>query len=209
MHDTLLHDAAVTLRRLGVALLLAILIGLPVGLLLGYYSRLYRDLEGIFHALRSVPATALFPLLLIVIGVGEQSIVFVATYPGLLIVLINGATGAIQADPRRVRQAEILGMSGWQIVTRVLFYESLPLVLSALRTVVSYALVLVIAIEMFIGVGESGLGRRIFDLQSSYRIPEAYAVILITALIGILLNVLVSTIEGYLLRWQSENVAHN
>jgi len=209
VHDTLLHDAAVTLRRLGVALLLAILIGLPVGLLLGYYSRLYRDLEGIFHALRSVPATALFPLLLIVIGVGEQSIVFVATYPGLLIVLINGATGAIQADPRRVRQAEILGMSGWQIVTRVLFYESLPLVLSALRTVVSYALVLVIAIEMFIGVGESGLGRRIFDLQSSYRIPEAYAVILITALIGILLNVLVSMIEGYLLRWQSENVAHN
>jgi len=62
---------------------------------------------------------------------------------------------------------------------------------------------------MFIGVGESGLGRRIFDLQSSYRIPEAYAVILITALIGILLNVLVSMIEGYLLRWQSENVAHN
>ena len=206
IHDTLLHDAVVTLRRLGVALLLSILIGLPVGLFLGYHARLYRNVEGIFHALRSVPATALFPLLLIVIGVGEQSIVFVATYPGLLIVLINAATGAIQADPRRVRQAEILGMSGWQIVTRVLFYESLPLVLSALRTVVSYALVLVIAIEMFIGVGESGLGRRIFDLQSSYRIPEAYAMILITALIGILLNVLVSTIEGYLLKWQPDSL---
>jgi ABC-type nitrate/sulfonate/bicarbonate transport system permease component len=209
LHDSLLHDAAITLRRLGVALLLSIVIGLPVGLVLGYYSRLYRNVEGVFHALRSVPATALFPLLLIIIGVGEQSIVFVATYPGLLIILINAATGVIQADQRRVRQAEILGMSGGQIVSRVLFYESLPMVLSALRTVVSYALVLVIAIEMFIGVGENGLGRRIFDLQSSYRVPEAYAVILITALIGIVLNVFVSLIEGYLLRWQPENLTHN
>ena len=205
--DTLVHDSAVTLRRLGFSLLLSVIIGLPIGLFLGYHARLYRNVEGVFHALRSVPATALFPLLLIIIGVGEQSIVFVATYPGLLIILINAATGAILADPRRVRQAEILGMSGWQIVSRVLFYESLPLVLSALRTVVSYALVLVIAIEMFIGVGENGLGRRIFDLQSSYRIPEAYAVILLTAVIGILLNLLLSRIEGYLLRWQTENLS--
>jgi ABC-type nitrate/sulfonate/bicarbonate transport system permease component len=205
-HDTLLHDTAVTLRRLGISLLLSVVIGLPIGLFLGYHARLYRNVEGVFHALRSVPATALFPLLLIVVGVGEQSIVFVATYPGLLIILINAATGAIHADPRRVRQAEILGMSGWQIVSRVLFYESLPLVLSALRTVVSYALVLVIAIEMFIGVGENGLGRRIFDLQSSFRIPEAYAVILLTAAVGILLNVTVTLIEGYLLRWQTENL---
>lgn len=202
--DRLLADSFVTLRRLGVSLLLSVAIGLPAGLLLGYNARLYRNVEGVFHALRSVPATALFPLLLIVVGVGESSIVFVATYPGLLIILINAASGAIMADPRRVRQAETLGMSGWQITTRVLFYESLPLVLGALRTVVSYALVLVIAVEMFIGVGEDGLGRRIFDLQSSFRVPEAYAVILLTAIVGILLNLAVTMLEAYLLRWQTE-----
>jgi ABC-type nitrate/sulfonate/bicarbonate transport system permease component len=203
-NDRLLADSFVTLRRLGVSLLLSVAIGLPAGLLLGYNAKLYRNVEGVFHALRSVPATALFPLLLIVVGVGESSIVFVATYPGLLIILINAASGAIMADPRRVRQAETLGMSGWQITTRVLFYESLPLVLGALRTVVSYALVLVIAVEMFIGVGEDGLGRRIFDLQSSFRVPEAYAVILLTAIVGIFLNLVVTMLEAYLLRWQTE-----
>jgi ABC-type nitrate/sulfonate/bicarbonate transport system permease component len=182
---------------------LSLVIGLPLGLFLGYHARLYRNVESVFHALRSVPATALFPLLLIIVGVGESSIVVVATYPGLLIILINAANGALLADPRRVRQAETLGMSAWQITSRVLFYESLPLVLGALRTVVSYALVLVIAIEMFIGVGENGLGRRIFDLQSSYKIPEAYAVILLTAAVGIALNLVVSMIEAYLLRWQA------
>jgi ABC-type nitrate/sulfonate/bicarbonate transport system permease component len=193
---TLMTDLMVTMRRLGVSLFISVLIGLPLGLFLGYYARLYRYSEGIIHALRSIPATALFPLLLIVVG---------ATYPGLLIITVNAASGVILADPRRVRQAEILGMSSWQILYRVLFYESLPLVLSALRTVVSYALVLVIAVEMFIGVGENGLGRRIFDLQSSYKIPEAYAVILLTAVIGISLNLLVTVTERYLLRWQSEN----
>ena len=201
--ESLLRDSFVTLRRLGISLILSVAVGLPTGLLLGYYARLYQKIESFFHALRSIPATALFPLLLIVVGVGEQSIVFVATYPGLLIILINAANGVMLADQRRVRQAEILGMSGWQIISKVLFYESLPLVLSSLRTVVSYALVLVIAVEMFIGVGENGLGRRIFDLQSSYRIPEAYFVILLTAAVGILLNLFVSAIEGYLLRWQT------
>lgn len=206
IHDTLAHDTLVTLRRLVLSLFLSVIIGLPVGLFLGYKAQLYNKIESIFHSLRSIPATALFPLLLIVIGVGEQSIVFIATYPGLLIVLINSANGVMLANPRRVRQAEILGMSSWQIISRVLFYEALPHVLSAIRTVVSYALVLVIAVEMFIGVGENGLGRRIFDLQSSYRIPEAYAVIILTAIVGILLNLLVSITEGYLLRWQKETI---
>lgn len=209
LKDLLLTDSFVTLRRLGIAIFLSVAIGLPTGLLLGYYAQLYQRIESVFHALRSIPATALFPLLLIVIGVGEQSIVFVATYPGLLIVLINAANGVLLADRRRLQQAEILGMPGWQIISRVLFYESLPMVLSSLRTVVSYALVLVIAVEMFIGVGENGLGRRIFDLQSNYRIPEAYAVILLTAAIGIFLNLLVSAIEGYLLRWQIEKQSLN
>ena len=202
--ENLLGYIWATSYRVGISLLISLLIGLPLGLLLGYHTRLYRSIEGIFHALRSIPTTALFPLLLIVVGVGEQSIIFVATYPGLLIILINAASGAIFADPRRLRQAEILGMSAWQIISRVLFYESLPLVVSALRTVVSYALVVVIAIEMFIGVGKDGLGRLIFDLQSNYRVPEAYAVIIVTAGIGIFLNLVVSAIEGYLLRWQIE-----
>lgn len=200
--DTLITDCLVTLRRLGISLVLSVAIGLPSGLFLGYHAKLYERIESVFHALRSIPATALFPLLLIVIGVGEQSIIFVATYPGLLIILISAANGVMLADKRRVRQAEILGMSGWQMITRVLFYESLPVVLSSLRTVVSYAMVLVIAVEMFIGVGQNGLGRRIFDLQSNYRIPEAYAVILLTAVVGIFLNLLVSAVEAYLLRWQ-------
>jgi ABC-type nitrate/sulfonate/bicarbonate transport system permease component len=199
-----LLDIGVTLRRTSIALLISVTLGLPLGLFLGYRRTWYRSFEGLIHALRSIPVTALFPLLLIVIGVGEQSIITVAAYPGVLIILVNAATGAMLADPSRFRQGRVLGMSSWQLVTQILFFEALPSVMGSVRTVVSYALVLVIAIEMFVGVGREGLGRRIFDLQSSYLIPEAYAAIAVTGALGIALNLLLNRIERYFLRWRPE-----
>lgn len=195
-------DVLVTLRRVAIALIGAFAFGLPIGLFLGARPTWYRAVEGLIHALRSLPATALFPLLLIVLGVGEPSLIAVATYPGALIVLVNSASGAMLAEPARLRQARLLGMNDWHLLSHVLFFEALPLVLGSARTVVSYALVLVIAIEMFVGVGSRGLGRRIFDFQSSYQIPEAYAAIAITGIVGILLNSLLDRSERYFLRWR-------
>ena len=195
------RDLAVTSERVLAALVIAAIFGIPIGLFFGYKKRLYAMLEGPLHALRSVPATCLFPLLLIVIGVGEKSIIALAAYPCLLILMVNAATGAGLAEPSRVRQGKILGLTPFQLVTEVLFYEALPHVTAALRTSVSYALVLVVAVEMFIGVGQSGLGRKIFDYQSSFRISETYATIIVTGALGVGLNMLISLVEQRLLRW--------
>lgn len=201
----ILLDIAITLRRLLLSLILSITLGLPTGLFLGSRPTLYESLEGMIHGLRSIPATALFPLLLLVLGVGEMTILAIATYPGALIIIVNAATGAMLADSSRVRQGRALGMSERQLVVQILFFEALPLVLAGIRTVVSYALVLVIAIEMFVGVGRYGLGRRIFDLQSNYLVPEVYAAIAVTAAIGIGLNWIVDVAELYLLRWRPDH----
>ena len=87
----LLRDLAVTTRRVSIALIIAAIIGIPIGLFLGYQKRFYQMIEGPLHALRSVPATCLFPLLLIVIGVGEKSVITLAAYPCLLILMVNSA----------------------------------------------------------------------------------------------------------------------
>jgi len=60
---------------------------------------------------------------------------------------------------------------------------------------------LVIAVEMFIGLSERGLGRSIYEYQSTYRIPETYGAIIIAGIIGILLNAVVSQMERRMLRW--------
>jgi ABC-type nitrate/sulfonate/bicarbonate transport system permease component len=206
MHHGLLRDLAETSGRVVAALLIASVVGIPVGLFFGYQKRLYRLVEGPLHALRSVPATCLFPLLLIVIGVGEKSIITLAAYPCLLILMVNSASGAGLAEPSRVRQGRILGLSPFQLVTQVLFYEALPYITAGLRTSVSYALVLVVAVEMFIGVGHGGLGRRIYDFQSSFQIPETYSAILVTGALGLFLNWLVGRLEKRLLRWLPQTV---
>jgi ABC-type nitrate/sulfonate/bicarbonate transport system permease component len=182
-------------------LLSAIVLGVPAGLALGYWQSLYAYLERPLHALRSVPATALFPLLLIVIGVGETAIVVLATYPSFLIILVNTVGGVRLANDRRVEQARALGLGPAALVTEVLFFEALPGIFNGLRTAVSFTLVLVVAVEMFVGIGQDGLGRAIYEFQTTYRIPEAYAMILVAGLCGIALNATVTLLERRMLHW--------
>jgi ABC-type nitrate/sulfonate/bicarbonate transport system permease component len=202
--DGLLKDIGFTIGRVAVALAIACCMGIPLGLFLGYRKDIYSIFEGPLHALRSVPATALFPLLLIVIGVGESSIIALATYPSLLVILVNSVAGASLANRRRLHQATMLGVHSVTLIREVLFYEALPNIFDGVRTAVSYSLVLVVAVEMFIGVGNVGLGRKIYDYQSSYLIPETYAAIIITGGVGIILNLLLSYVERHLLRWVPE-----
>jgi ABC-type nitrate/sulfonate/bicarbonate transport system permease component len=201
LQERLLADIGLTLARVLGALAIACVFGIPLGLYLGYRKGVYRVIESPLHALRSVPASALFPLFLIVIGVGEKSIVALAAYPSLLVILANTVSGATLANKRRLYQARLLGLDTFDTITEVLAYEALPNILDGIRTAVSYALMLVIAVEMFIGLSERGLGRSIYEYQSTYRIPETYGAIIIAGIIGILLNAVVSQLERRMLRW--------
>ncbi len=201
LQERLLADIGLTLARVLGALAIACVFGIPLGLYLGCRKGVYQVIESPLHALRSVPASALFPLFLIVIGVGEKSIVALAAYPSLLVILANTVSGATLANKRRLYQARLLGLDTFDTITEVLAYEALPNILDGIRTAVSYALMLVIAVEMFIGLSERGLGRSIYEYQSTYRIPETYGAIIIAGIIGILLNAVVSQMERRMLRW--------
>lgn len=201
LRERLLTDVALTLGRVLAALVLSCAVGIPLGLFLGYRRRVYEAVEGPLHALRSIPASALFPLFLLVAGVGEPSIVALATYPSLLVILVNTVSGAMLANKRHLYQARLLGLTTRQVLVDVLFYEALPSILDGIRTAVSYSLVLVIAVEMFIGLSEHGLGRGIYLYQSTYRVPETYGAIIIAGLIGILLNWAVTRAQDHMLRW--------
>ncbi len=201
VHDRMPGDVALTLGRVFAALIIAGVVGIPVGLYLGYRKRWYQMLEGPLHALRSIPASALFPLFLIIVGVGETSVVALAAYPSLLVILVNTVTGAMLANKRRLYQAKLFELSAFETITDIVFYEALPNIFDGVRTAASYSMVLVIAVEMFVGLGERGLGRAIYEYQATYRIPEAYAAVLIAGVIGILLNVVVNTLQNRMLRW--------
>ncbi|MEO8807440.1 MAG: ABC transporter permease subunit, partial [Burkholderiaceae bacterium] len=121
----LLLDFGVTVLRTLEAFLIAAVIGVPLGVLLGSNEKAYRSVEFLIDFFRSTPSSALIPLFLLIFGVSDINKVAIAAFGALLIVLFNSAYGVINARKQRVMAAKVMGASRWQIFKDVLIWESL------------------------------------------------------------------------------------
>lgn len=199
-NGVIVPDLFATLGRVGIAFAVALVIGLPTGLFLGSSEKVYRSVEFAIDFFRSTPATALFPLFLLVFGITDASKVAVAAFAALLIIVFNTAHGVIYASKVKVLAARIMGATRLQIFFRVLFWESLPQTFVGLRSAVSMSLVVIVVTEMFIGT-TTGIGQKIIDAQITYDIPTMYAIILLSGIVGYLLNLFFLVLEKRFLHW--------
>jgi len=196
----LLLDFAVTVWRTVQAFLIAAVLGVPLGVLLGSNERAYRSVEFLIDFFRSTPSSALIPLFLLIFGVSDINKVAIAAFGAFLIVIFNSAYGVINARKQRVMAAKVMGASRWQIFKDVLIWESLQPTFVGLRSAVSMALVIVIVAEMFIG-SDNGLGHRIIDAQQVLNVKTMYAAILAAGALGYALNVLFLVAERKIVHW--------
>ncbi len=200
LNGSLFEDSIVTLRRVLSAFLVALIFGIPLGLWLGRVEVVYRSIEFVIDFFRSTPATALFPLFLLVFGVTDASKIAVAAFTSMLLIIFNTAHGVMYAKKSRILAATIMGATETQIFRLVLFWESLPQIFVGLRSALSMSLVVIVAAEMVIGTS-SGLGRRIIDAQVTYEIPTMYAAILLSGIVGYALNMCFLILEKKFLHW--------
>lgn len=196
----LLTDFSVTLWRTLQAFVIAAVVGVPLGVLLGSNERSYRSVEFLIDFFRSTPSSALIPLFLLIFGVSDINKVAIAAFGALLIVLFNSAYGVMNARRQRLMAAKVMGASRWQIFRDVLIWESLQPTFVGLRSAVSMALVIVIVAEMFIG-SDSGLGHRIIDAQQVLNVKSMYAAILSAGMLGYALNVIFLVLEKRIVHW--------
>ena len=196
----LLLDFAVTVWRTVQAFLIAAVVGVPLGVLLGSNERAYRSVEFLIDFFRSTPSSALIPLFLLIFGVSDVNKVAIAAFGAFLIVIFNSAYGVINARKQRVMAARVMGASRWQIFKDVLIWESLQPTFVGLRSAVSMALVIVIVAEMFIG-SDNGLGHRIIDAQQVLNVKSMYAAILAAGALGYALNILFLVAERRIVHW--------
>ncbi|MDM0034832.1 ABC transporter permease [Variovorax sp. J22P271] len=196
----LLGDFAVTVWRTLQAFLVAAVVGVPLGVLLGSNERAYRSVEFLIDFFRSTPSSALIPLFLMIFGVSDVNKVAIAAFGALLIVVFNSAYGVMNARKQRVMAAKVMGASRWQIFRDVLVWESLQPTFVGLRSAVSMALVIVIVAEMFIG-SDSGLGHRIINSQQVMNVKDMYASILAAGALGYALNILFLVAERRIVHW--------
>jgi NitT/TauT family transport system permease protein len=196
----LLTDFAVTVWRTLQAFVIAAVIGVPLGVLLGSNERAYRSVEFLIDFFRSTPSSALIPLFLLIFGVSDVNKVAIAAFGAWLIVVFNSAYGVLNARKQRVMAAKVMGASRWRIFCDVLVWESLQPTFVGLRSAVSMALVIVVVAEMFIG-SDSGLGHRIIDAQQVLDVRSMYAAILAAGILGYVLNIVFLLLERRIVHW--------
>ena len=196
-------DVAKTLMRVAYATVIAIVAGVPVGIVLGSKAAIYRSVEFLIDFFRSTPATAMFPLFLLLFGLGDLTKIAVAAFAAWLVIVFNVAYGVMNARPTRMLAARSMGASSLRIFRDVIFFETLAQTFIGLRTAVSLALVVIIVAEMFIGATD-GLGHRIIDAQISYSLTDMYGSILIAGAMGYGLNVLLLVIERSVVHWSGK-----
>lgn len=203
LHGKLGADFVKTVLRTTYSTLIAAAIAIPLGILLGSSEKLYRSLEFVIDFFRSTPASAMFPLFLVLFGVGDATKISVAAFGAALVIVFNVAYGVMNARKTRLLAAKVMGASKLRVLSDVMLLESLPQTFVGLRNGVSLALIIIVVAEMFIG-SQDGLGMRVFESQQLFNMPDMYAAIFAAGALGYGFNLLFLLIERRFVHWSGK-----
>ena len=194
------RDQAVpSLIRMFIGYCCASALGIALGVLVGSYRPLYRLLDPFLQFLRAIPPTAIIPVGILLIGIGDVMKICVITFGAFWPVLINAADGARGVTQERLDTARIFGVSSFGTLLSVILPSAMPGIFAGLRTGLSIAFIMIVVSEM-IG-STNGLGYYILQAQRTFAIPEMYGGIVLLAILGYVLNAGFLAVEHRVLAW--------
>ncbi len=200
IHGDIYIDLWFTIRRVLLAFMGPLCVGVPLGVILGAHPKAYAYAEFIIDLGKSTSPLALFPLFLLFFGIGDASKIVTAGGTIIFIVIFTVAQGVMHTTRSKILAAEIMGATRFTILKSVVYFQTLPHIFIGLRIGLTWVLLLIIATEMFVGTSH-GLGHLIIDNQITYNVPQVYAAIFTTALLGYLINLIFIFIERRFLHW--------
>jgi len=175
-------DAQASLGRVAGGFALAVVSGLPLGLLSGRLTPIKRLLDTFINGVRAVPGIAWLPLALVWFGIGFRSTVFLVALAAFFPIYLGSSAGACQVNPLLLRSGAMMGLGRAQLVGKVLLPASLPHILTGLRLGLGLAFAYLVLGELT-GV-PNGLGAMIMDARMLGRVDIIMVGILLIALIG-------------------------
>ena len=192
-------DIGITIWRVFGGFILAAILALPLGILMGAYKPVEAFFEPFVSFARYLPASAFIPLLILWAGIGETQkllVIFIGSF-FQLVLMIAVAVGGIRRD--LVDAACTLGASDRSLVTRVLLPNSAPAIAEILRMVLGWAWTYVIVAEL-IG-SSSGIGHMITDSQALLNTGQIIFGIIVIGLIGLISDFLFKAANMKLFPW--------
>jgi len=192
---TAFSDLSSTVSRSAIAFVLSVPIGLVAGVISFYSGPAEPPSRFSIDFLRSIPATALVPVFLIIFGIGDTAKIAAATFSSALVIALAVIHGLRGLNVTRIGVARILGFRKLRKIILCDLPEAAPQIFLGFRTGISLALILVIVAEMLIG-SNHGLGKVIADMRYTDDKPRMYAAIIISGAIGFVYNVLVNLLNS-------------
>lgn len=179
---------------------LAVLIGVPLGLLMGWYRAFDSFVRPIFEIVRPIPPVSWIPLTIVWMGIGLQAKAFIVFFSAFVPCVINSYTGIRQTNPVLINFAKTCGASNFTIFLKIGIPSSLTMVFAGVRVALGNAWATLVAAEML--AASSGLGYMILMGRQFARPDLILLGIVVIGIIGIVLTTLLNKIEDKVLGWK-------
>jgi ABC-type nitrate/sulfonate/bicarbonate transport system permease component len=186
-----------------IGLLLAIVAGLPLGVLLGRSATLNAMIDPFITAFNATPRLVFLPLLMLWFGIGIWSKVAVVFLGAVFPLLINTYEGVRNADKILINVVRSFGAGEWDIARLVVVPNSLPFIIVGLRLAIGRAVLGVVVAEFF--GSQDGLGVIMVRAASQFKVDVVFAGLIVFAALSLIMTGLVKLLEDRLTRWRPQH----
>lgn len=202
LDGTILVHVFATFWRQALGYIIAVALGIGVGLAMGYFRVLYNLFEPLVEVLRPIPGPAYLPVLVLFVGIGDEMKVILIMLASFFPILLNTYAGVRSIDLVQLDTARTFGLGTLATFRELILPAASPQILTGMRISLAISLILAILGEMI--ASNDGLGYFTLLAQRTFRVPEMYAGLFTLAIFGYLLNRLFLLIEAKLIRWHRE-----
>lgn len=196
-------DLWVTLREALGGWIIGSTLGLVVGLLLGRSTHALKVTGPYLTFINAIPKIALAPIFILWFGIGESSKVFTAVLVTFFIVQVPTTAAVALTNPDLDTVATTMGASETQKFFKVYLPGIIAAVFGALRLAAVFSLLTVVFSEFL--AARRGLGQRLITSTNQFNMADAFALMIVLALLALVINGVVGLIERYVLRWQASS----
>jgi sulfonate transport system permease protein len=190
-----------TIERMIYGWLLASLVGIALGALIGISAAARAYLGPMLEFLRPLPASAIIPVAIALLGLSDAMVLAVIAFGALWPMLLSTIHGFAAVEPRLYEVSRLLGLSRIGVIWKVALPNALPDILAGMRLGLTVALILAVVGEML--ASRDGLGQWILLAARSFRSADLFAGVILLGLIGYVSALLLSAVEYRLLRWRA------
>jgi ABC-type nitrate/sulfonate/bicarbonate transport system permease component len=198
------NDLYVSGMEFVIGFALAIVIGIPFGILLGWYRTFNYIFEPFVFALNATPRVALVPLLIIWFGIGLWSKVAIVFLGAFFPLVLNAYAGVRTTEETLLRAARSFGANDWQIFRTITLPSSVPFVLAGLRVGLGHALVGIVIGELV--AATAGIGYEMAIAGATFQTARLFVGILMITIFGVLMTGVIGYVERRFDAWRPQRM---